>query len=77
MKLKDYDKGWWDCFETFAERILFFMPTTGENVCKNTLADAGITKEQIETWLEKQKEKSTAKDVVINTVKQYLITHEW
>lgn len=52
--VSQFNKGWWNCFSSFAEEILS-NGTTGssqEAACLAVLEAAGITSEEAENWLD-------------------------
>lgn len=49
-----FNKGWWNCFSSFAEEILCngITGSNQEDACIAVLAAAGITQEEAEDWLD-------------------------
>lgn len=45
--MKQFDKGWWNCFNSFANNTL----RDNDSVCIEVLNGAGITKDEIEEVL--------------------------
>lgn len=45
--MKQFDKGWWNCFNSFANNIR----NNNDSVCIEVLRGAGITKDEVEEVL--------------------------
>lgn len=58
-----FNQGWWNCFETFAENLLFVSNNT--KPITDTLSDAGITKREATGWLKTHPAGSTLYEVVM------------
>ena len=43
MRLLEFDKGWWNCFNSFANNTL----SDNDSVCMEVLRGAGVTKEEV------------------------------
>lgn len=52
--VSQFNKGWWNCFSSFAEEILCngITCSSQEEACLAVLAAAGITLEEAEDWLD-------------------------
>lgn len=52
--ISQFNKGWWNCFSSFAEEILCNGITGSDqkDSCIAVLKAAGITEEEAEAWLE-------------------------
>ena len=74
MKQTQFNKGWWNCFESFAKEISFFNPSTAPTVCKNVLKAAGVTEREADDWLKRQEENATVDESVVDIVRKYLLS---
>ena len=45
--MKQFDKGWWNCFNSFANNTI----NDNDSICMEVLRGAGITKDEIEEVL--------------------------
>ena len=45
--MKQFDKGWWNCFNSFANNTI----NVNDSICMEVLRGAGITKDEIEEVL--------------------------
>lgn len=45
--MKQFDKGWWNCFNSFANNII----NDNDSICMEVLRGAGITKDEVEEVL--------------------------
>ena len=51
MKKGTFNQGWWNCFESFAAELLS-VDRYAEGICIAVLNGAGITKKEVENWIE-------------------------
>lgn len=54
--VSQFNKGWWNCFSSFAEEILCngITGSNQENSCIAVLTAAGITQKEAENWLDSE-----------------------
>lgn len=45
--MKQFDKGWWNCFNSFANNTI----NDNDSICMEVLRGAGITKDEVEEVL--------------------------
>ena len=45
--MKQFDKGWWNCFNSFANNTI----NDNDSICMEVLDGAGVTKDEIEEVL--------------------------
>lgn len=66
MRLLEFDKGWWNCFNSFANNTL----SDNDSVCMEVLRGAGVTKEEALHVLNK---KDFLYGNAVDVVKEYII----
>ena len=66
MRLLEFDKGWWNCFNSFANNTL----SDNDSVCMEVLNGAGVTKGEALHVLNK---KDFLYGNAINVVNEYII----
>lgn len=64
--MKNFDYGWWDCFNSYTNEIIFNIGGYGVNstVCLKVLSNAGITIEEAEDAIKKDLLYCNALDIV-------------
>lgn len=72
MKMTNFNKGWWNCFNAFAMEILFRAGTTTSNALhffmEEVLEHAGVTSDEIKQVLKTD----TLADCTVEFLKNYL-----
>lgn len=54
--MTDFNKGWWNCFISFAGSLIDGTSDDSEKVCRDVMEGAGITEQEIDEVLEKEKD---------------------
>ena len=72
--VSQFNKGWWNCFSSFAEEILCngITGSSQEGACLAVLAAAGITLEEAEDWLDS--DEANICPCTCKVVKEYCIS---
>lgn len=65
--MKQFDKGWWNCFNSFANNTI----NDNDSICREVLRGAGITKDEIEEVLRNGDLYGNA----LNIVNEYIINN--
>ena len=66
--MKQFDKGWWNCFNSFANNTI----NDNDSICMEVLRGAGITKDEIDEVLRNGDLYGNA----LNIVNEYIRRHE-
>ena len=63
--MKQFDKGWWNCFNSFANNTI----NDNDSICMEVLNGAGVTKDEIEEVLRKGDLYGNALNIVYEYIK--------
>lgn len=67
MKLLEFNKGWWNCFNSFANNTL----SDNDSVCMEVLRGAGVSKEEALHVLKREPVYGQTREIIEEYIKQY------
>lgn len=67
INYKQFDKGWWNCFNLFANNTI----NDNDSICTEVLRDAAITKDEIEEVLCNGELYGNASNIISEYIRKY------